>query len=103
MWHQTYSYLTYDLLPDVYTHPQELDNKGYICPQCGKQFSPLEVDKLVDFVRGTFICDVCSGELVDNENAENVRGSQDRMQRFNSQMRFIREGLRKSEEMVLPA
>jgi len=32
-----------------------------------------------------------------------VKGSQDRMQRFNKQMSFIREGLRKSEAMVLPA
>ena len=52
---------------------------------------------------GTFNCDVCGAELVDNENAENVIGSQDRMQRFNRQMRFILEGLRKTEEMVLPA
>ncbi|EPQ52268.1 hypothetical protein GLOTRDRAFT_140654 [Gloeophyllum trabeum ATCC 11539] len=81
----------------------ELDNKGYICPQCNKSFTPLEVDKLIDFSRGVFICDDCKGELVDNENAESVRGSQDRMQRFNRQMAFIREGLRKTEDMVLPA
>ncbi|GJE85312.1 TFIIE alpha subunit-domain-containing protein [Phanerochaete sordida] len=81
----------------------QLDNKGYICPQCGKLFSPLEVDKLIDFASGTFVCDICQGELVDNENAENVVGSQDRMQRFNRQMRFILEGLRKTEDMVLPA
>ncbi|KAI0806213.1 TFIIE alpha subunit-domain-containing protein [Irpex lacteus] len=81
----------------------QLDNKGYICPQCGKSFSPLEVDKLVDFMAGTFNCDICRAELTDNENAESVKGSQDRMQRFNRQMRFIREGLRRSEDMVLPA
>jgi transcription initiation factor TFIIE subunit alpha len=83
--------------------PQELDNKGYICPVCGKSYSPLDVDKLMDFSRGAFICEICHGELVDNENAESVRGSQDRMQRFNKQMQFIREGLRKSEAMILPA
>lgn len=81
----------------------ELDNKGYICPQCHKSFSPLEADKLIDFAAGTFNCDVCRAELVDNENAESVRGSQDRMQRFNRQMRFIREGLRRTEDMILPA
>ncbi|KZT07046.1 uncharacterized protein LAESUDRAFT_725393 [Laetiporus sulphureus 93-53] len=81
----------------------ELDNKGYICPQCHKSFSPLEADKLIDFAAGTFNCDVCHAELVDNENAESVRGSQDRMQRFNRQMRFVREGLRRTEDMVLPA
>jgi len=81
----------------------ELDSKGYACPQCGKAFSPLEVDKLIDFTMGVFLCDICHAELVDNENVENTKGNQDRMQRFNFQMRFIREGLRKTEDMVLPA
>jgi len=57
----------------------------------------------MDFARGMFICDICYAEVVDNENAESVLGSKDRMQRFNNQMRFIREGLQKSEAMVLPA
>jgi transcription initiation factor TFIIE subunit alpha len=82
---------------------QELDNKGYICPQCRKSYSPLDVDKLMDYSLGAFICEICHAELVDNEDAETVRGSQDRMQRFNKQMTFIREGLRKSESMLLPA
>lgn len=49
------------------------------------------------------VCEICHAEVVDNENAESVLGSKDRMQRFNFQMRFIREGLQKSESMVLPA
>ncbi|KAG1786838.1 TFIIE alpha subunit-domain-containing protein [Suillus plorans] len=81
----------------------ELDNKGYICPQCSKSYTTLEVDKLMDFSRGIFVCEDCRAEVVENENAENVRGSQDRMQRFNHQMRFVVEGLRKTESMVLPA
>ncbi|KAI0249553.1 TFIIE alpha subunit-domain-containing protein [Lactifluus subvellereus] len=80
----------------------QLDNKGYICPRCDRSYTPLDADKIADYERGIFICEDCGTELVDNENAENVRGSQDRMQRFNYQMRFIREGLRKSEEMVMP-
>jgi transcription initiation factor TFIIE subunit alpha len=81
---------------------QQLDNKGYICPLCNRSYTPLDADKIADYSRGVFICEDCGTELVDNENAENVRGSQDRMQRFNYQMRFIRDGLRKSEEMVMP-
>lgn len=81
----------------------ELDSKGYVCPQCHKAFQALEADRLMNFMLGTFNCDVCNAELVDNENAENVVGSQDRMQRFNRQMRFILEGLRRTEDMVLPA
>lgn len=63
----------------------------------------MEVDRVMDYTRGMFICEDCRAELVDNEDAESVRGNQDRMQRFNRQMAFIREGLRKSEAMVLPA
>ncbi|TCD60740.1 hypothetical protein EIP91_009608 [Steccherinum ochraceum] len=81
----------------------QLENKGYICPQCGKAFSTLEVDKVFDPMAGTFNCDVCRAELIENENAESVRGSQDRMQRFNRQIHFVREGLKKTEDMVLPA
>lgn len=57
----------------------------------------------MDFTQGIFVCEICHGEVVDNENAESVKGSQDRMQRFNRAMRFIIEGLRKTESMVLPA
>lgn len=85
------------------TGAQELDNKGYICPQCKQSYSPLEVDKLMDFAQGLLLCEICRAEVVDNENAESVQGSKDRMQRFNNQMRFIREGLQKSEAMILPA
>jgi len=81
----------------------ELMNKGYICPQCKTSYSPLEVDKLMDFSRNALICEICHAEVIDNENAETVQGSQDRMQRFNHQMRFIRDGLQKSEAMILPA
>ena len=82
---------------------QELDNKGYVCLQCKASYSPLDVDRLMSFELGMFLCDICKGEVVDNENTESVLGSKDRMQRFNHQMRFVRAGLQKSEAMVLPA
>jgi transcription initiation factor TFIIE subunit alpha len=56
----------------------------------------------MDFTQGILVCEICRAEVVDNENAESVLGSKDRMQRFNHQMRFIRAGLQKSEGMVLP-
>ncbi|KAH7344774.1 TFIIE alpha subunit-domain-containing protein [Rhizoctonia solani] len=79
----------------------ELNNKGYICTQCQKTFTPLDVDRLFDFSRNAFLCDVCQGELTDNENAENVRGGKDRMQRFNTQTSHIVDALRKVESAVL--
>ncbi|TEB23350.1 hypothetical protein FA13DRAFT_1818485 [Coprinellus micaceus] len=80
----------------------EIDNKGYICPQCKASYTPLDVDKIMDFARGIFVCEICQAELIENEDAESVQGSKDRMMRFNHQMRFIREGLQKSESMKLP-
>lgn len=53
--------------------------------------------------RQTFVCEICGHEVIENDSAESLQGSQDRMMRFNHQMRFIREGLRKTEDMVLPA
>ncbi|KAF7318751.1 HTH TFE/IIEalpha-type domain-containing protein [Mycena chlorophos] len=81
----------------------ELDNKGYICPQCKASYTPLDVGKLMDMSLNALICEICHAEVIDNEEAECVLGNKDRMQRFNHQMRFIRAGLQKSEDMMLPA
>jgi hypothetical protein len=89
--------------PASLTTLQELDNKGYICPRCTKQYTALEVDRVYDFVRNGLFCDICDTELVDNENSEKVKGSKDRMQRFNAQMKYIRDGLRNIEGVVMPA
>lgn len=80
----------------------ELGNKGYICTQCKETYTPLDVSKLMDFAQGILVCEICHAEVVDNENAESVLGNNDRMSRFNHQMRFILAGLKQSEAMVLP-
>ncbi|KAK7047322.1 hypothetical protein VNI00_006553 [Paramarasmius palmivorus] len=80
----------------------ELDQKGYICTQCKQSYTPLDVDKLMDFTQGILICEICRAEVIDNENAESTQGNNDRMSRFNHQMRFILAGLKQSESMVLP-
>ncbi|CAK5274600.1 unnamed protein product [Mycena citricolor] len=81
----------------------ELDNKGYICPQCKASYTPLDVANLMDVTLNLLICEICHAEVIDNEDIDLVTGTKDRMQRFNHQMRFIRAGLQKSEDMVLPA
>jgi transcription initiation factor TFIIE subunit alpha len=82
---------------------QELGQKGYICVQCSKSFTTIDAAKLMDFSRGCFVCDDCSGELVNNEQSGAAEGNSDLMQRFNAAVFHIREGLRKTESMVLPA
>lgn len=83
----------------------ELDNKGYMCPRCRKSFSTLDVAQLLDPMTGaTFVCDTpgCGSELVDNEDAEDVRRSKDRLRRFNVQLEPILVRLKNTELLTLP-
>lgn len=81
-----------------------LDNKGYLCPRCRKSFSALEVSHLLDFSRNVFVCDVpgCGTELIDNEEAEDVRQSKDTLTRFNEQLSVVQQALRGIEGVALP-
>ncbi|QRV76579.1 transcription initiation factor TFIIE alpha subunit [Ceratobasidium sp. AG-Ba] len=75
----------------------ELDNKGYICTQCQHVFEQLDASRLAP----DFLCDICGAQVQENENAENVLGGKDRMQRFNTQTLHIVDALRKVESTVL--
>jgi hypothetical protein len=48
------------------------------------------------------LCDNCGWELEDNHEAEDVKGSEDKMAVFNVQTAWIQEGLRKTSEMIFP-
>jgi len=82
----------------------ELDNKGYVCPRCKKSYSTLEVAHLLDIFRNVFVCETpgCSTELVDNEEAEDVKRSKDSLMRFNEQLSTLLGGLRRTEGITLP-
>ncbi|CCF50467.1 hypothetical protein NDA11_002082 [Ustilago hordei] len=82
----------------------ELDNKGYVCPRCKKSYSTLEVAHLLDMFRNLFVCETpgCSTELVDNEEAEDVKRSKDSLMRFNEQLSTLLGGLRRTEGITLP-
>ena len=54
-------------------------------------------------VRQCFVCEVCDTELEDNTNSAKVQSSKDRMRRFNAQMKWIRDAIRATEGIVLPA
>lgn len=81
-----------------------LDNKGYVCPRCGKSYSTLEVAHLLNPFRNLFVCDVpgCGTELVDNEDAEDVRSSKDTLTRFNEQLSVVQKMLRSVDGVALP-
>jgi transcription initiation factor TFIIE subunit alpha len=80
---------------------QEQENKGYICPNCKKTYLPLDIPTQLS-ESGDFLCDVCTTELVDNEESMGVQGEKDKMASFNGQTKWIQEGLRKTGETVFP-
>ncbi|TRM63736.1 TFIIE alpha subunit-domain-containing protein [Schizophyllum amplum] len=75
----------------------ELENKGYLCTQCGQTYTALEVDKVLDFLTGELICDACKGPVVEHEGA-GAEGGNTRLQRFNQQIHLITSGLRRVDE-----
>ncbi|PKI84355.1 hypothetical protein MVES1_001716 [Malassezia vespertilionis] len=81
-----------------------LDNKGYVCLRCRRSYSALEVGHLLNFSRNVFVCETpgCNTELVDNEDAEDVRRSKDTLTRFNEQLYVVQQALRSVEGVALP-
>lgn len=81
----------------------ELENKGYLCTGCKKTFTPLEIRELFDQYLHVFLCDVCSTELIHNDNAENVKETEKLHGRFMEQSQPIIDLLKKIDKLKIPA
>ncbi|KAI8638126.1 hypothetical protein BD408DRAFT_423494 [Parasitella parasitica] len=81
----------------------ESENKGYVCSNCDKQFSPLDVLSLVDSVDQLFHCDRCENVLDENDNAENVKGSQQILTKLREQSQPIITLLKQTDSIVIPS
>lgn len=81
----------------------ESENKGYVCPNCEKQFKPLDVLSLVDMTDQMFHCDICDNILEENDNAENVKGSQQVLTRLREQSQPIITLLKQTDSIVIPS
>jgi len=80
----------------------ESENKGYICPNCEKAFTPLDVLSLVDMSDQLFHCDMCEHVLEENDNAENVKGSQQVLTKLREQSQSIISLLKQTDSIVIP-
>ncbi|CEG64754.1 hypothetical protein RMATCC62417_01673 [Rhizopus microsporus] len=81
----------------------ESENKGYVCPTCEKTFTPLDVLSLVDVADQLFHCDQCETVLVENDNAENVKGSQQVLTKLREQSQPIIALLKQTDSIVIPS
>ncbi|ORX34188.1 hypothetical protein BD324DRAFT_637017 [Kockovaella imperatae] len=85
---------------------QEVGHRGYICPNDGKTFRPLDLSNLFDPSTNAFVCDQCATELIEHDPTTDPTlgtGTQDNMQRFNLATASIREILKAVEGSTLPS
>lgn len=80
---------------------EEALNHGYYCPQCKRQYSPLDVATLINLSTSLFECEDCKIELLNTEST--FKGDSLRLQsRLSEQTNGILRILRKLDEVVIP-
>lgn len=81
---------------------------SFKCSGCGKTFTDLEVDQLVDFTTGDFFCLYCGSAVVEDMSAMPKKDSRLLLAKFNDQLQplydLLREveGIKLSPEMLEP-
>ncbi|KAI7833556.1 hypothetical protein BX661DRAFT_140474, partial [Kickxella alabastrina] len=81
---------------------KERQNLGYECAGCSKKFTTMDVLSLVDMFTGTFKCDYCSNELIDNTESDIALMSQKELSRFMEKFKTIIELLKQTDSITLP-
>ena len=81
---------------------QAKNRPSFVCTQCEKKYSDLEVDRLLDLETGQLKCTICEGQ-VEEDSAEIKQSNTSRtnLARFNEQMEPIFRLLRECEDMNL--
>ncbi|KAL1917931.1 uncharacterized protein VTP21DRAFT_3765 [Calcarisporiella thermophila] len=81
------------------------DTKGYICPNddCKREYTLLEATYNIDPQTGLFLCEVCSSELVKNDNSQKLKECEAKVARLVEQSQLIISLLKKTDSIVIPA
>lgn len=74
---------------------------SFKCSGCGKTFTDLEVDQLVDFTTGNFFCLYCGNEVVEDMSAMPKKDSRLLLAKFNDQLQPLYDLLREVEGIKL--
>jgi hypothetical protein len=77
--------------------------RGYICPNCSREYDPLVVSNLFDPRTNTFMCEDCKIEIIEHDPATKGTGGQEKMQAFNIATQPIRDALKRLEGLTLPS
>ena len=87
---------------------QEVGVRGYICPNCGRSYTPLDLPSLFDPFSNTFLCETCKTEVTEHDPGQDapdgqIGGQQDRMGQFNLATAPIRDALKSLEGANMPS
>ena len=74
---------------------------AYTCPTCGKIFSDLDVNQLIDFNSGLLLCSYCKSEVVEQAVTNPTTEARKLIQRFNQQFSQIFNLLQEVEDIRL--
>lgn len=74
---------------------------SYICPNCQKTFSDLDVDRLMDVVEGVLKCSMCYTTLEEDLPEGNVIDARSLLSRLNEQLEPILKLLKDTEKINL--
>ncbi|CAG8506139.1 4896_t:CDS:2 [Ambispora leptoticha] len=78
------------------------NNEGSLCLNCGKRFAELDIKFLIQDDM-TFACDVCHSEIQQNDNANNLKGSEKLHARFMEQSKPIIDLLKDIDNIEIPS
>ncbi|KAF7584174.1 putative transcription initiation factor IIE subunit alpha [Clavispora lusitaniae] len=59
---------------------------GYLCPRCGKKVSQLDAISLLSDDGASFICDSCSGVLVEDDSSQQASIKQEKLEKLMLQL-----------------
>lgn len=78
-------------------HPQ-----GYVCPMCGRRYTPLEAISSQSPDGMNFVCDDCGNNLIEDDTSEESKANQERQRRLMDQLNPIINSLIRIDELVIP-
>ena len=87
----------------LYKIIKELDNKTYKCCGCGKLLNVFEIQGLIKPQTQQFICDVCSGEIQEQDDSEEQKQSQALLSAFMEFLNPIVKLLKQIERLKVPS
>lgn len=78
-------------------HPQ-----GYVCPQCGRRYTPLEAISCQSPDGMSFLCDDCGASLIEDDTSEESKANQEKLRRLMDQLNPVIATLRKIDDTFIP-